>query len=39
MAALAVTTGGRPVAVRAAGPGVIEFATAPGARYDVTAVQ
>jgi len=39
MAALTVTTGGRPVAVRVAGPGVIEFATAPGARYDVTAVQ
>jgi alpha-L-fucosidase 2 len=35
--ALKVTMAGRPVAVRAAEPGVIEFATVAGVRYDVAA--
>jgi len=35
-AAVRVSSGGRPVAVAQPQPGVTEFKTAPGARYDVT---
>jgi alpha-L-fucosidase 2 len=39
MIALKVTTAGRPVAVRAPETGVIEFSTAAGGRYQLTALE
>jgi alpha-L-fucosidase 2 len=36
--AVQVSSDGRPVATSRPEPGVVEFRTAPGARYDVTAV-
>jgi alpha-L-fucosidase 2 len=36
--AVQVSSGGRPVAVARPEPGVVEFTTEPGSRYDVTAL-